>query len=181
MLSPGEITAEFRRTVERENLLFSSLVASVAYGRTFRERFVGNPKYREPFTTVTTVGDVLFPISTWTAKDMDDLFEPYPAPLDLWVGQSWVMRVFSQWEEVTRPKLARTRGVQLHQIASDVMGDLRNIRNDIVHHRAVASKDNCGRLKVLNDWVAVGYPIEVVHSHVADFLIKFEWEQIART
>ena len=52
------------------------------------------------------------------------------------------------------------------------MGDLRHMRNDIVHHRGVASADHTGRCRVLH-WQQVDQQISIGLPHVEQFMGLF--------
>lgn len=70
--------------------------------------------------------------------------------LDCWLSDSWITLVFARWENYYRPSFAELFDVTANSISSEVMGDIRLLRNDVVHHSGLASEGNACRCKVLN-------------------------------
>ena len=62
------------------------------------------------------------------------------------VARSFVIAIYTEWEEVWRPKIAEKSRVNTADVKCDLMGDLRRIRNFIIHN------DWKSELEVL-DWV----------------------------
>ena len=56
-----------------------------------------------------------------------------------WIGQQWIVGVFAGWEDEHRPRLARAFGCSESSLTHDAFGDLRLMRNDVVHHRGEAT------------------------------------------
>jgi hypothetical protein len=52
-------------------------------------------------------------------------------------------------EPYYRPAFADANGVDKKQVRSEVMGDIRNLRNDVIHHRGIATAKNTGKCKIL--------------------------------
>src|SRR4030042_3445577 len=59
--------------------------------------------------------------------------------------------LFTYWEAEIRPRLARAKGVAPHDIRSDIMGDLRILRNVILHAKGVLQPDKHPSLRLLGD------------------------------
>lgn len=59
--------------------------------------------------------------------------------------------LFTYWEEGTRPRLAEAKAVPRNEIVSDIMGDLRVLRNVILHAKGILRQDKHRELKVLKD------------------------------
>ena len=57
--------------------------------------------------------------------------------------------VFTFWEDEMRPKLAKASSKEIDEIKLDIMGDLRILRNVILHSKGVLKKDKHRRLKEL--------------------------------
>jgi hypothetical protein len=57
--------------------------------------------------------------------------------------------LFTAWELDIRPRLAKAAGVELNDVASDIMGDLRIIRHATLHAKGVLAKDEHRRLRSL--------------------------------
>jgi len=57
--------------------------------------------------------------------------------------------LFTYWEDETRPRLAHATGVSLNEIRFDIMGDLRTIRNVVLHAKGMLSADKHASLRLL--------------------------------
>jgi hypothetical protein len=64
-------------------------------------------------------------------------------------SRSILIFLFTYWEDEIRPRLARAKGVELNKIQSDIMGDLRTLRNVILHSKSVIRPDKHASLKLL--------------------------------
>lgn len=87
------------------------------------------------------------------------------------LGQQWAVLIYAQWEHNFRPRLAEALGVEVGDVRDDLMGDIRHIRHDILHHAGVGTGDHCGRCKVLK-WFGPGDRITITTKHVAEFMDK---------
>lgn len=79
--------------------------------------------------------------------------------------QQWIVATYSKWENQWRPELAALAAVAVDRVTSDVFGDLRRLRNDVVHHKGLATQDNSGRARVVTF-----QPGEVIHLTAARFV-----------
>lgn len=70
-------------------------------------------------------------------------------------SRSILIFLFTYWEDEIRPRLARAKGVELNEIKSDIMGDLRTLRNVILHSKSVIRFDKHASLKLLSDMFEV--------------------------
>jgi hypothetical protein len=95
--------------------------------------------------------------------------------------------LFTYWEDEIRPKLAAIRNVEVDDIKSDIMGDLRALRNAILHARGVLGYDDWKRLKKLQQMFTEAEPVSLSYDgmHKIFSLIKqdcarmlFEWKGI---
>jgi hypothetical protein len=68
---------------------------------------------------------------------------------DIFVGQMAIVFIFSFWEELYRPEMARILDIEKTEVAIDIFGELRNVRNDILHHRGIATRRNTGRNRII--------------------------------
>ncbi len=53
------------------------------------------------------------------------------------ISQAVIVFLYSYWEEGVRPRLAATMDVEVSEIRSDIMGDLRVLRNVILHSKGI--------------------------------------------
>ena len=59
--------------------------------------------------------------------------------------------LFTYWEDEIRPRLAHAKGVDQKEIQSDIMGDLRVLRNVILHAKSVIRPNKHESLRLLSD------------------------------
>ena len=92
--------------------------------------------------------------------------------------KGWVEEVYNSiWESRLRDELRDRLRDELREtlkdfeitLKVDVLGDLRHIRNDLVHNKGIASEDEAGKCKVLK-WFGPGDHIILGMHHVFDFL-----------
>ena len=92
--------------------------------------------------------------------------------------------LFTYWEDEIRPRLAALKKINLQEIRSDIMGDLRILRNVILHSKGIIRRDKYNELKKLKDMFVVDQLVHVSYEgmHRIFVLIKqdcarmlFEW------
>lgn len=102
-------------------------------------------------------------------------------------SQAILVFLFAFWEEEIRPRLAASKGVELQEIRSDIMGDLRILRNVILHSKNIIRSEKHKDLKKLSDMLVVDQSVHVSYEsmHRIFVLIKqdcarmlFEWLSI---
>lgn len=76
----------------------------------------------------------------WRRSEIEGAADPQ-GWLQEWITQAWIALIFSRWEKHYRPLFAEAAGVREDQVRSDVMGDIRHLRNDVVHNRGIAGKN----------------------------------------
>jgi hypothetical protein len=72
--------------------------------------------------------------------------------------------LFVYWEDEIRPRLAVSRNVRKNEIQSEVMGDLRILRNVILHAKSIMHEDNHKGLKRLQQLFDVNQPIQLSYE-----------------
>ena len=82
--------------------------------------------------------------------------------------------LFTYWEDEIRPRLAIAMDVPVNDIKSDMMGDLRILRNAILHTKAVLGKDKWNDLKKTKEMFTQSEPVSVTYEgmHKIFSLIK---------
>ena len=85
--------------------------------------------------------------------------------------KGWIVEVYGIWENNYRNKIKEAfEGDRLIRPEIKALGDLRYIRNDLLHTEAgVASAERTGKCEVLN-WFEPGDRITLEIRHVLDFL-----------
>lgn len=99
-------------------------------------------------------------------------------PIEQRLGTQWLVSFYALWDEEYRPRLAAAHGVAPDLVRADLLGDLRLLRNDVVHHREVASTGNTGRCKLLGHWFRIGDRMILKNAHVEEFVQRFPWEKL---
>lgn len=70
-----------------------------------------------------------------------------------------IVFLYTYWENETRPRLAKIKKVDIGEIRSDIMGDLREVRHTILHTKKIFTEEKYKKLKVLKNMFDVGQPI----------------------
>ena len=71
-------------------------------------------------------------------------------------AHSAIVFLYSKWDEVIRPKLAAAKSVSTEEISLDIMGDLRLIRNAIIHNDGYLAAAACDKFKLVCSVVTPG-------------------------
>jgi hypothetical protein len=85
------------------------------------------------------------------------------------LGQQWAVMIYAQWEHSFRPRLAAVAGIEPNDVKDDLMGDIRHLRHDILHHSGIATQKHAARCKVLR-WFEAGDPISISSKRVTEFM-----------
>ena len=102
-------------------------------------------------------------------------------------SQAILVFLFTYWEDEIRPRLAISKNVELQEVCSDIMGDLRILRNVILHAKGIIRSDKHKELKKLSDMFIVDQPINIAYEkmHQIFVLIKqdcarmlLEWQGV---
>lgn len=80
-----------------------------------------------------------------------------------YVAQFSIAMIYEYWENQYRGQFADAVGIEKNNLKSDVFGDIRLIRHDILHFRGTASKKNSGKTKILK-WFDEGEAIFITKS-----------------
>jgi hypothetical protein len=100
-------------------------------------------------------------------------------PVETMLGQQWIVFVFSAWEEDYRRRLAGSLGCLPDDLRFPLLGDLRLLRNDVVHHHGIASARNAARCEVLH-WFTEGDQIRLDLDHLVEFNEPFPWTELGQ-
>ena len=61
-----------------------------------------------------------------------------------------IVFLYTYWELETRPRLAKIKNVEINEIHSNIMGDLRQIRNAILHKKRILKHEDYEKLQFIN-------------------------------
>ena len=79
---------------------------------------------------------------------------------------SIIVFLFAYWDEQVRPQIAAVRGVQPQEVKIDALGDLRLIRNSIVHNKGVMSAVDHPKLKKMGALVRPDARVALSHDEM---------------
>lgn len=82
--------------------------------------------------------------------------------------------LFTYWEDEIRPRLAAAKGTPVNEIKSEIMGDMRILRNAILHAKSSIHSEKHRRLKVVTSMFPPDTPIHISYEdmHRLFVLIK---------
>jgi len=144
-----ELTDEFWKTAGV--ITFATMGVSEVLRRTGDTRSARNP---DPLINISDrPPDGTPPQASWRWSQLEDATKA-DGWFQQWLTDAWLALIYSRWEDHYRPALAHIVGAEPKAVVSDVMGDIRHLRNDVTHHRGIATKANTGRCKVLTRFKA---------------------------
>ena len=89
------------------------------------------------------------------------------------------MFAFKYWDEKIRPQIATVRGVKPNAVMLDELGDLRILRNCIVHNRGIVSAGEYSKLKFMTNICRPEEELVLTHEQMHRVFI-FVKQPIAR-
>jgi hypothetical protein len=99
-------------------------------------------------------------------------------PVEQRLSQQWIVYTYTAWEHGYRARLEAAHGYESGRLKVPLFGDLRRLRNDVVHHLGVATQENSGRCEVVGHWVTIGEPIHVGSKRLAEFWGLVPWSEL---
>jgi hypothetical protein len=84
---------------------------------------------------------------------------------------SIIVFIFAYWDEEVRPKIAAARGVRPEDVKVDAMGDLRLVRNGVIHNKGVLSTADHARLKKIAALLSPDAKIIFTHDQMHKLFI----------
>ena len=82
-----------------------------------------------------------------------------------------IVFLFTYWEDEIRPRMAKAKRVELNEIRSDIMGDLRIIRHAILHAKRIVRQDEHKRLKKLKEMISADEPIHISYDNMHQIFV----------
>lgn len=167
--SVAEVLADLRS-------FLNDALATQAYARMgliheyhFTSAFPVTPDNPDP-TIFLTAGDPgeAMPFSQWRRSEVL-IHLSQLGPVEQRLSQQWIVYVSPPGSTTIAPRLERAHGLERDALKIPLLGDLRLLRNDVVHHHGIASADNSGRCELLRHWVTIGEPILVTQDHFDEF------------
>jgi hypothetical protein len=90
-----------------------------------------------------------------------------------------IVFIFATWDEETRPRIARVRGVEPNAILIDEMGDLRILRKAIIHNGGIVTQAEHAKLKVMTDICTADTKLAFTHDQMHTLFVHVK-RSIAR-
>ena len=96
------------------------------------------------------------------------------------LGQRFIVDTYTYWEDGYRPRIADAAKIEKNKLTADVFGDIRIIRNDIIHHRGIATNRIKG-CKILK-WYSEGDLISISEDQFETLIteVRAALEQISQ-
>lgn len=92
----------------------------------------------------------------------------------IFLARMLIVGVYHLWEEVHRHAVAAEQGMTHKELVADLFGDIRHLRNAIVHGRGIATGEVAGA-RVLK-WFAKGEAINLTSDHIKELLFQLsDW------
>lgn len=91
-----------------------------------------------------------------------------------WFNRAWIPSFYEEWNGDYRHRLATILDKKSDDVKVGYFGDLRLIRNDIIHHKARVEESDrrkCGVLK----WFDSGEEVILENTHYAELFDYFPW------
>jgi hypothetical protein len=87
---------------------------------------------------------------------------------------SIIVFIYTYWEDEVRPQIAKIRGVQKNEVRIDAFGDLRILRQSIVHRGGVLEATDHAKLKVLDGVCQPGRSISPTHDQMHKIFVAIK-------
>jgi hypothetical protein len=87
------------------------------------------------------------------------------------VGKALLVLIYSEWDEKFRAAIGKDHGVGAKAVSCDLMGDVRHVRNWIVHNKSVIPI-NAKSLKVLRWQLAPGQRLVLTKRRFEEFMVE---------
>jgi hypothetical protein len=99
------------------------------------------------------------------------------------IGNMCLISIYSYWEDYYRNKIAELLSKKKNDLKEPIMGDLRLVRNSIIHHRAIALPEieDCILLRWYKEGDEIFIPkeqFEEIIKHIRAYIKKLNTEQI---
>jgi hypothetical protein len=86
-------------------------------------------------------------------------------------AQAVIVFLYTYWELETRPRLAAIKGCDPNEITSPIMGELRVLRNVILHAQGIVRADKLRSMPKLGNWFVVDQLIQVSFENMKQIFI----------
>lgn len=95
--------------------------------------------------------------------------------------QQLIVTLFTGWDAEYRRRVAAAHDIEVDAVSDDFFGDLRHLRNDIVHHRGTATDEHSTRCRtILNRQLRRGDQIYLRDDELRDLLLRVPWAALVK-
>jgi hypothetical protein len=95
--------------------------------------------------------------------------------------QQLIVTLFTGWEAEYRRRVAAAHDMDMEAVRDDFFGDLRHLRNDIVHHRGTATEGHSTRCRtILNRQLRPGDQIYLRDDELRHLLLRVPWAALVK-
>jgi predicted nucleotidyltransferase len=85
----------------------------------------------------------------------------------------FIILTYIFWEEEYREKIANALKINKNNLIVPIIGDLRMLRNDIIHHQSIITKETISKLKVINKFKE-GEEIRLLEKEVENLVAELK-------
>lgn len=83
-----------------------------------------------------------------------------------------IVFLFAYWGEEVRPRIASIRGVKSDEVKMDALGDLRILRNAIIHNAGVITAADHAKLKTMTDVCIPAVKLSLTHDQMHKIFVE---------
>ena len=180
--SVADVITELRAFVNDSLATEAFAAGGIKHQLAFIDQLPTKPENPDPtiFIGVGEPNERFAPHSQWRLSEVRQQLAD-GGPVEQRLGRQWIVYVYTAWDNEYRPRLERARGLEKDALKVPLMGDFRRLRNDVVHHRGIATKKNAGKCKIIGHWVTLGSPIHVTPERFDEFWRLFPWAELEAT
>lgn len=88
------------------------------------------------------------------------------------LAYSILVFIYTYWEDEVRPRLAEAAGIEQKEVNSEIMGDIRCLRNSILHSKGILTAEWHRKMVVLDECFAAGERIEISYELMHQIFVK---------
>lgn len=85
------------------------------------------------------------------------------------LAKSIIVNIYTEWNENYRQRIGAEVGTEAKNVMCDLMGDLRFVRNCIIHNKSTVDK-NCTKFKILGWHLRQGEELKVSNAMFSEIL-----------
>jgi hypothetical protein len=131
------ILTDFHQLCQQHYTCFALATGCVS---NYVSEFAGGPPATLVFRS-TELSNQVTTVARINIETLRDLGAP-EGPFADTLAKAILVSLYAEWDEYYRPKYAKSIGIERNAVRSNLMGDLRLIRNCIVHAQSVITNEH---------------------------------------